>query len=87
MLNSLKRYVKFKKPFYGINCGTFGFLLNKFSFNSLEKKIINFKKITINPLKITSIDTNNKKKTCNYANGTTSTPINLYCFAFNFSLA
>ena len=62
MLNSLKRYVKFKKPFYGINCGTFGFLLNKFSFNSLEKKIINFKKITINPLKITSIDTNNKKK-------------------------
>ena len=27
MLSSLKKYIKFKKPFYGINCGTFGFLM------------------------------------------------------------
>jgi len=64
MLHSLKKYYNFEKPFYGINCGTFGFLLNKFSLNSLQKKIINFRKVTINPLKITTVDTNNKKKTC-----------------------
>ena len=29
MLHTIKKYYKYKKPFYGINCGTFGFLLNK----------------------------------------------------------
>ena len=38
MLNSLKKFVKFKKPFYGINCGTYGFLMNNFSRGNLEKK-------------------------------------------------
>jgi len=28
MLQSLKKLVKYKKPFFGINCGTFGFLMN-----------------------------------------------------------
>ena len=29
MLRILKKYYNFKKPFYGINCGTVGFLMNK----------------------------------------------------------
>ncbi|MDA9624918.1 NAD kinase [Candidatus Pelagibacter bacterium] len=62
MLHNLKKYYKFQKPFYGINCGTFGFLMNKYSYKGLEKKIINSKKITINPLKINSTDINQKKK-------------------------
>ncbi len=58
MLNSLKKYVKFKKPFYGINCGTYGFLMNKYLSNNLEKKIFKAKKTIINPLQI--ISSNNK---------------------------
>ena len=27
MLNILKKYSKYKKPFYGINCGSYGFLI------------------------------------------------------------
>ena len=52
MLQSLKKYSIFNKPFYGINCGSFGFLLNKFNYSNLEKKIKNSKKILINPLEI-----------------------------------
>ena len=39
MLHSLKKYLKFNKPFYGINCGTFGFLMNKYFSKELEKKL------------------------------------------------
>jgi NAD+ kinase len=58
MLNSLKKYVKFKKPFYGINCGTYGFLMNRHVSDNLEKKITKAKKTIINPLQIISF--NNK---------------------------
>ena len=61
MLNTLKKYAKFKKPFYGINCGTFGFLMNKYASTNLEKKIKKAKKITINPLEIISSDKKNGK--------------------------
>ena len=39
MLRSLKRYANFKKPFYGINCGTYGFLMNNFSQIDLKKRL------------------------------------------------
>jgi len=58
MLNSLKKYFKFKKPFYGINCGTYGFLMNRYVSENLEKKIAKAKKTTINPLQI--LNYNNK---------------------------
>ena len=50
MLSSLKKYVNFKKPFYGINCGTYGFLMNSYLDFVLEKKILSSKKIDIKPL-------------------------------------
>ena len=31
MLQALKKLYKLKKPFYGINTGNYGFLMNKFS--------------------------------------------------------
>ena len=31
MLQTLKKFHKFKKPFYGINSGDYGFLMNKFN--------------------------------------------------------
>jgi|TARA_B110001452_G_scaffold194087_1_gene164071 NAD+ kinase len=58
MLHSLKKYVKFKKPFYGINCGTYGFLMNRYVSQNLENKILKAKKTVINPLQVSS--SNNK---------------------------
>ena len=52
MLRTLKKNLKFKKPFYGINCGTYGFLMNKYSSKNLIKTISRAKKITINPLEV-----------------------------------
>ena len=31
MLQTLKKFYKYKKPFYGINSGDYGFLMNKFN--------------------------------------------------------
>jgi len=63
MLSVLKKYYKYKKPFYGINCGTYGFLMNKYNYKNLYKKISRSKKTTINPLVlITDIKNKVKKK-------------------------
>ena len=50
MLQTLKKYFRFKKPFYGINSGNYGFLMNKFNKNKTYKKILEAKKINISPL-------------------------------------
>ena len=65
MLKALRRYSKIKKPFYGINCGTFGFLMNNYQNHDFINKINNSKKIVINPLEVVSIDNKNKKKKIN----------------------
>jgi len=62
MLESLKKYQKYKKPFYGINSGTFGFLMNKFKISDIEKNINKAKQISISPLVMEAITRNNKKK-------------------------
>ena len=50
MLNSLKKYCNYNKPFYGINSGTYGFLMNKFDNLNLYRNIISSKPTVINPL-------------------------------------
>ncbi|MDC0427092.1 NAD kinase [Pelagibacteraceae bacterium] len=62
MLHTLKKYVKYKKPFYGINCGTYGFLMNRYTSENLERKISKAKKTVINPLKINTSNNNVYKK-------------------------
>ena len=52
MLQTLKKYNKYKKPFYGINTGTYGFLMNKYNKKNLDKIIKAAKKITISPLEM-----------------------------------
>ena len=37
MLQTLKKFYKLKKPFYGINAGSYGFLMNKFSKEKTHK--------------------------------------------------
>ena len=39
MLQTLKKLYKFKKPFYGINSGNYGFLMNKFSKKNIIKNL------------------------------------------------
>tara|TARA_B100000700_G_scaffold285691_1_gene339887 strand:+ start:82 stop:849 length:768 start_codon:yes stop_codon:yes gene_type:complete len=60
MLQTLKKYQKYNKPFYGINRGTYGFLMNKFKSFNLKKVILNSKLISISPLQIKIRTKNNK---------------------------
>ncbi len=52
MLQTLKKFEKHKKPFFGINCGSFGFLMNKNKDLNLIKRINKTKKIILKPLEI-----------------------------------
>ena len=52
MLQTLKRLYKFKKPFYGINSGNYGFLMNKYSNKNFIKNLTNSHSIKIHPLQM-----------------------------------
>ena len=52
MLQTLKRLYKFKKPFYGINSGNYGFLMNKYSNKNFIKNLTNSHNIKIHPLQM-----------------------------------
>ena len=58
MLQTLKKYQKYNLPFYGINMGTFGFLMNKFKMLNLQKVLHKSKQVSISPLemKVTNIN-------------------------------
>ena len=62
MLQTLKKFYKFKKPFYGINSGDYGFLMNKFSEKNTIKNLIKAKTISINPLEMIVKNKSNKVK-------------------------
>ena len=62
MLSALKKFIKFKKPFYGINCGSFGFLMNNYNLENLTKKIFFSKKISTKPLEVIIKSKNFTKK-------------------------
>ena len=53
MLESLKKYNKYKKPFYGINSGNYGFLMNKFSRKNTIKNLSRGRLVSISPLEMT----------------------------------
>ena len=61
MLKTIKNLYKFKKPFYGINCGSVGFLLNRYTTKKISEKINRSKTSTIYPLQIQTIDKKRKK--------------------------
>jgi len=52
MLKTLKKYQKFNKPFYGINRGTYGFLMNKFKNYNISKNILKARPVLISPLRM-----------------------------------
>ena len=62
MLQTLKKLYKFNKPFYGINTGNYGFLMNKFSNINFLKNLKNSNNIKIHPLQMTVRTRNNQVK-------------------------
>ena len=52
MLQTLKKLYKLRKPFYGINSGNYGFLMNKFSNINFMKNLKTLNNIKIHPLQM-----------------------------------
>jgi NAD+ kinase len=62
MLWALKKYNKYKKPFYGINSGNYGFLMNKFSTKHTIKNLSKGRLVSISPLEMTVKNKSNLTK-------------------------
>jgi len=62
MLQTLKKLYKSNKPFYGINSGNYGFLMNKFSNINFLKNLKTLNNIKIHPLQMTVKNRNNQIK-------------------------
>ena len=59
MLQTLKKLHIYKKPFYGINSGNYGFLMNRYSNMNFLKNLKSLNKIKIQPLQMTVKTKNN----------------------------
>ena len=64
MLQTLKKYRKLNKFFYGVNSGNYGFLMNKFSPKNMIKNLSKANMISISPLEM--IVKNNQNQTKKY---------------------
>ena len=62
MLQTLKKFYKLKKPFYGVNSGHYGFLMNRFSNKNFLKNLTTAKLIQIHPLQMIVRTKNNQLK-------------------------
>ena len=60
LLKSLHDFNELNKPFFGINYGSIGFLMNSASNKDLKEVIKNSKSTDLKPLKMTAKDENNK---------------------------
>ena len=64
MLWALKKYNKYKKPFYGINSGNYGFLMNKFLKKKTIKNLSKARVVSISPLEMNVKNKSNINKKC-----------------------
>tara|TARA_B100000767_G_scaffold112158_1_gene107140 strand:- start:1326 stop:2105 length:780 start_codon:yes stop_codon:yes gene_type:complete len=62
MLQTLKKFYKLNKPFYGVNSGNYGFLMNRYSSKNFLKNLKSLKQIKINPLQMIVKTKNNQTK-------------------------
>ena len=62
MLQTLKKNKKSKKFFYGVNSGSYGFLMNKFSSKNIISNLHKAKMITISPLEMSVKNNKNQTK-------------------------
>ena len=64
MLRILKKLGKLNKKFYGMNMGTYGFLMNKFKTKKFIENIAKSKPVTISALQMVVKNKNNIVKKC-----------------------
>ena len=62
MLQMLKKFGKLNKEFYGMNMGTYGFLMNKFKTKKFIENIAKSKPVTISALQMVVKNKNNTTK-------------------------
>ena len=62
MLQMLKKFGKLNKEFYGMNMGTYGFLMNKFNTKKFIENIAKSKPVTISALQMVIKNKNNTTK-------------------------
>jgi len=60
MLQTLHEYMKVKLPFYGINCGTVGFLMNQFNLENIRERLNTARASVLYPLHMFAKRTNGK---------------------------
>ncbi len=61
MLSALQRYHKLGKPFFGINLGTIGFLLNPFREQNLAERLERTEQFRLHPLRMEAYTLDGKK--------------------------
>jgi len=61
VLHCLHKYLKLKKPIYGINRGTVGFLMNSFNEENLPQRIEHARTQKLFPLEMTAITSDGKE--------------------------
>ena len=61
LLKSLHNFNKLNKPFFGINFGSIGFLMNNINNEDLNEVIVNSKKSEFKPLKMSAYSLDDKK--------------------------
>ena len=62
MLKTLTKFQKFNLPFYGLNSGSYGFLMNKFSKKNFLKNLNKSKPVSINPIEMIVKNKKNQSK-------------------------
>ena len=62
MLQTLKKFYKLKKLFYGVNSGYYGFLMNRLSNKNFLKNLTSAKLVQIHPLEMNVRTKNNQLK-------------------------
>lgn len=61
MLRALHKYVDVDIPIFGMNLGTFGFLMNEYRKDQLIERIEQSRSFDVHPLRMTAQDTNGKE--------------------------
>lgn len=54
LLEALHKYYELQKPFYGMNKGSVGFMLNPYRAEELEQRLQNSQSVTLHPLRMTA---------------------------------
>jgi NAD+ kinase len=62
MLETLHTYIDRGAPIYGMNCGTVGFLMNRYSEDDLPRRLARADKVTLHPLRMLAHCVNGEKQ-------------------------